>query len=302
VAADSSSSPPPAGGPGARGWLAERWWLAAVIVLIAGGGIAAAIALSGGGSSSKSTSSSAAGTKPKSPAKLAGFPGKLVPVPTNRVNGQGQAVIQLKGNVATVGVNTGGLLAGAPHALHIHAGAKGTCPTAAAAHKHGGHRTISTLDGGPFYGPPVAALTTKGDTSPKSILAFARFDRGDIHYTRKVTLPAQVAAYIRESNAVIVVHGIDYNRNGLYDGVLDRSDLDRKFPGEATAPALCGPIVGKAGGQASTGGGEHTYVASLTYATPVDDPWLCHSVAPTSGATLRLAANPSRAGTAVTGT
>ena len=53
-----------------------------------------------------------------------------------------------------------------------------------------------------------------------------------------------MASYIRENNAVLVVHGIDYNGNGLYDGTLDRSDLNRSIPGEATAPALCGPLTG----------------------------------------------------------
>ncbi|MGZ4270812.1 MAG: hypothetical protein ACXVSX_16585, partial [Solirubrobacteraceae bacterium] len=52
-----------------------------------------------------------------------------------------------------------------------------------------------------------------------------------------------VASYIRKNNAVLVVHGIDYNHNGVYDGVLERSDLDRSLPGESTAPALCGPLV-----------------------------------------------------------
>jgi hypothetical protein len=42
---------------------------------------------------------------------------------------------------------------------------------------------------------------------------------------------------------VIVVHGIDYNNNGIYDDVLDRSELNHNLPGEATAPALCGPLV-----------------------------------------------------------
>ena len=42
---------------------------------------------------------------------------------------------------------------------------------------------------------------------------------------------------------MIVVHGIDYNHNGIYDDVLDRSELNSSLPGEATAPALCGPLV-----------------------------------------------------------
>ena len=41
---------------------------------------------------------------------------------------------------------------------------------------------------------------------------------------------------------MIVVHGIDYNGNHVYDNVLDRSELSNALPGEATAPALCGPL------------------------------------------------------------
>ena len=66
---------------------------------------------------------------------------------------------------------------------------------------------------------------------------------GDIRYTRTFTFPPGVAGAIRAGNAVIVVHGIDYNGNGIYDDVLDRSELNHNLPGEATAPALCGPLV-----------------------------------------------------------
>ena len=55
---------------------------------------------------------------------------------------------------------------------------------------------------------------------------------GDIRYTRAVTVPPGVAAAIRAGNAVIVVHGIDYDHNGIYDNILDRSDLDSSLPGE----------------------------------------------------------------------
>ena len=100
-----------------------------------------------------------------------------------------------------------------------------------------------THAGVPFYGPVGAALTTKGDVSPKSFLAFDRFPTGAIHYTRTIKVSGVVAAEIRQRNAVLIVHGIDYNDNGLYDGTLDRSELDRSLTGESTAPALCGPIV-----------------------------------------------------------
>ncbi len=58
-----------------------------------------------------------------------------------------------------------------------------------------------------------------------------------------MTVTPIVASYLRKNNAVVVVHGIDYNKNGVYDGVLERSDIDRSLTGESTAPALCGPVV-----------------------------------------------------------
>jgi hypothetical protein len=68
-------------------------------------------------------------------------------------------------------------------------------------------------------------------------------DVGNIRYTRAVTVPTGVAAAIRAGDAVVVVHGIDYDHNGIYDNILDRSELDSSLPGEATAPALCGRLV-----------------------------------------------------------
>jgi len=148
-----------------------------------------------------------------------------------------------------VTLNTKGLDGDASlvHAMHIHAGGKGECPPASAARPHNGHLAIDTNDGINYYGPPVQALTTYGDTSVASMLVFTRYPTGgSIHYRRAIKLPASVATDIRDNNAVIVVHGIDYDHSGIYSGVLDRSDLDKALPATATAPALCGHLVGPA--------------------------------------------------------
>jgi serine/threonine protein kinase len=220
------------------------------------------------------------------------FPAKLKPVPTNHVTGYGSATISLVGDVATVSIQTHGLLNGAPHLMHLHAGALGVCPTAAAARLHNGHLTISTSNGAASYGPPVASLTTSGDTSPASILAFNRYPTaGDIRYQRKFTLPAQVVAYIRKDDAVVVIHGIDYDGSGIYDGVLGTSDLSSKVSEEATAPALCGELrpapahakvasaatVTSAAAAAPPAAHEAdavVYTAALD-AEPAADDWLC---------------------------
>jgi hypothetical protein len=211
------------------------------VAVIAG----AVIALSGG--------SNKAAAKP-------GYASSEQPVPTNHVTGTGAASVALSGDTATVTVDTNGLLQGSPHAMHIHAGGKGICPPASAAHLHHGHLSISTTDGIKFYGPPQTSLTTTGDTSAHSIVDFSRYPTvGNIRYTRTIQVQPGVAAAIRAGNAVVIVHGIDYNQNGIYDNVLDRSELNNALPGEATAPALCGTLFPTQ--NASTGG--KVYVASI---------------------------------------
>ncbi|WP_329491799.1 superoxide dismutase family protein [Kitasatospora sp. NBC_01246] len=168
----------------------------------------------------------------------------LLPVPTNHVHSVGTATVQLNSdNTARIAVNATGLLNGAPHAMHIHEKGNGECPTADAAGDHNGHQAISTTDGLPAYGPIGTSLTTTGDTSPGSALAVDRFpSSGTFHYSRTIQLTSDVAQQVRNDNAVVVVHGIDYNGNGRYDNVLGASELNPALPQEATAPALCGPL------------------------------------------------------------
>jgi hypothetical protein len=226
----------------------------AVIALVALGALAvAAVLLITSGGKDDNPGAASAGNKPAA-AEPAGdkLKGALGPVPMNHVTGAGDIAMRLDGTTLTVTVAAHGLVDG-KHAMHIHAGARGVCPPASAAKPHNGHLTISTLDGAPFYGPPVTALTTKGDTSPKSILAFNRFLSGSaVRYTRKIELTDVVAANIRKNDAVVIVHGIDYDHDGAYGNVLDRSDLDRSLPGEITAPALCGQIVAAPPSQTSS--------------------------------------------------
>ena len=126
--------------------------------------------------------------------------------------------------------------------MHFHAGTRGTCPTGAA--DTNGDGVISVTEGHPFYGHIVTSLTTRGDTSPASGLAVDRFattPRGVLSYHRTVTVSADAAAGIRSGNAVLVVHGVDGNGSGAYDGAL-KSDLDPGLPMEATAPSGCGTV------------------------------------------------------------
>jgi serine/threonine protein kinase len=231
-------------------------WAALVALAVVGGVVAVVIAVSGGGSKSSPQYAAAAD-----------------PVPTNHVTGSGTASLSLKGDQATVTLDTNGLLNGDPHAMHIHAGGKGVCPPASAARDHNGHLSISTTNGIQFYGPPQVSLTTHGDTTPHSIVDFSRYPTvGDIRYKRTLPVPPGVVAAIRAGNAVIVVHGIDYNDNHVYDDVLDKSEIKSTLPGEATAPALCGPLRSGATASATSRRGGPVYTASLHVYDPSRSP------------------------------
>jgi hypothetical protein len=123
---------------------------------------------------------------------------------------------------------------------------------------------ITTQNGGRFYGPPVASLTRPpGKTGPGAYLDVRHFPSDvPIRYSRSIKLGAVLAAQIRQNgNAVVVVHGIDYNHNHRYDHGLS---LDKKLghlPIEETAPALCGPLIA----EQSNSGSDHAASAPRVY-------------------------------------
>lgn len=183
--------------------------------------------------------------------------GNLRPVALNGVDGSGMAKVTVTGNTISFTLQAQGLLAGSPHAAHIHYGAdaRHSCPTAADDKNGDGH--INTTEGGPAYGAIVVSLTTSGDTSPASGLAIDRFNSGgSFTYSRgSVTVSPEVAKEIQSGESLVVVHGVDYNKDGKYDGDV-KSDLDPSLPTEATDPALCGLMsAAPAGGMATGEGG-----------------------------------------------
>ncbi|MFI5496327.1 hypothetical protein [Actinoplanes sp. NPDC051859] len=186
-----------------------------------------------------------AGTNNDSHASHSGYgtvaTGKLKAL--NASGASGTARVELHGKTATVWVTAKGVLAKMPHAMHIHTGGHGTCPTMAADMNK--DKIINTTEGHHAYGDIAVSLTTSGDTTPASGLAVDRFPtapKGSFTYKRDVKVSAAVAKQIRMNNAVIVVHGIDRNGNGKYDFGAGKSDLDPKLPLEATSPAICGPL------------------------------------------------------------
>jgi hypothetical protein len=180
----------------------------------------------------------------------------LEPVALNGVDASGTAMVAVNGTRIDVSMAASGLLADNPHAAHIHFGAdaRHECPTAS--DDADGDGTLNTSDGGPAYGPVVVSLTKTGDTSPDSGLAVDRFDTapgGELSYERgSINVEPAVADAIAAGEAVVVVHGVDHNDNGKYDGKT-KSDLDPALPTEATDPAICGVLVSAPAGGAETG-------------------------------------------------
>jgi hypothetical protein len=165
----------------------------------------------------------------------------------NNSGAVGSAEVTVRHRRLNVDVDVRRVLKDMPHAMHIHFGARARheCPTVAR-DDHNGDFRIETAEGMAAYGPVRVSFTTRGPTGKGSVLAVNRFPtapRGEIHYDRHMRAGSRVAAGIRNGDAVVVVHGIDYNGNGKYDfRGGGRSDLDPELPAEATDPAACGVL------------------------------------------------------------
>lgn len=170
----------------------------------------------------------------------------------------------VKGNEVTIKIVDTGLLAGAPHAQHIHIGGTNSCPDP---NEKGtgvdGHLRVA--DAQDSYGAIAVSLTTTGDTSPSSGLAVTRFPVGTATYSRTFTVSSSVAGSLKNGNAVIVQHGVDYNKDGKYSGT-SKSELDPTLPEEATDPANCG-VVKASQMSMMPGGGVNTGYASTKSTT-----------------------------------
>jgi hypothetical protein len=74
-------------------------------------------------------------------------------------------------------------------------------------------------------------------------------------YERTFELSDDAAAAFEEGTAVLVLHGVDKDGSGKYDGDI-MSDLEPSLPMEATAPAACGAFSAAQMGTAPGGGAE----------------------------------------------
>jgi hypothetical protein len=166
--------------------------------------------------------------------------------PLNDSGVRGHAMVDSSGRKLDVTVHARGLAKGLPHAQHIHYGeqARHECPTFK--NDRNGDFRLNVAEGVPGYGPIAVSLTTKGDSSPESGLAVDRFPtapNGKVSYDRDVRTQRAVARAIRNGEGVVVVHGVDYNKNGQYDfDSAGASELNDAVPAEATDPAACGVL------------------------------------------------------------
>jgi hypothetical protein len=173
---------------------------------------------------------------------------RLGPIPGSGVHGSGHAEVEFddEGRIDEFEVAAHGLLADQPHAAHVHFGeqARNECPTLM--DDTSGDGRLTTTEGAPAYGPVMLSLTTEGDTSPDSVLAIDRYDtatKGTLNYEREGLFETAdgVAEAIADGKGVVVIHGVDYNGSGAYDGEA-MSDLNPALPAEATDPAMCGVL------------------------------------------------------------
>lgn len=164
-----------------------------------------------------------------------------------------------------------------PHAQHIHAGARGECPSPG--DDADGNGVVDTPEGQPAYGPVVVSLTEEGgETGHEHVLDVGNFPTGgSTSYSRTIDLgeDAQTdegtinpAEEVRAGNAVIVIHGLN---PAIMPGetALEVSRLSDDFPLAATAPALCG-VLNETGDGTFTAQLSPTNVVAQVDAVPGD--------------------------------
>lgn len=158
----------------------------------------------------------------------------------NDSGASGTAWAKVDGDQVHIKLDTQGLLEGAPHAQHIHIGGEGTCPTGNLAGEDG---ILSTVEGAPAYGGVKVSLTKEpGKTDASAALDVPNFPAtASYTYERTITVDSALAEQIANGDGVVVVHGIDADGSGKYDGEA-KSELDDSLPLEATAPAACGSL------------------------------------------------------------
>lgn len=154
----------------------------------------------------------------------------------------GDVTVSLTGTTAAVTMNVNGVV-DLVHAQHVHGeyGAANVCPTMDL--DADGDGFLTTVEGVPSYGTVKASLVTDGPTDESYALAITSFPvaaDGAYTYSRTIEVPQELADDME--NMIVVVHGIDIDESGEYDGAAP-SSLDPELPLEATIPAGCATLV-----------------------------------------------------------
>ena len=192
----------------------------------------------------------------------------------NDSGASGTAWATVDGTNVEIKLETQGLLDGAPHAQHIHIGGQNVCP-ANDQEGSGFEGALQVSDAADQYGAVAVSLTKEpGMTGAEHGLDVDDFPaEGSYSYSRTIEVSEEMAQQIANGDGVVVVHGVDHDKSGTYDGDT-KSDLDPKLPSEATDPAACGelnaaqmtmPNGGVETGGASTSGIE--YPTALGFGT-----------------------------------
>ncbi|RPF19665.1 CHRD domain-containing protein [Myceligenerans xiligouense] len=190
----------------------------------------------------------------------------------NDSGASGTAWAMVDGTQVEIKLETQGLLAGAPHAQHIHIGGQNVCPSNDQ-EGSGFEGALQVSDAADQYGAVAVSLTNEpGKTGPDAALDVENFPADASNtYSRTITVSEEVAQQIAAGDGVVVVHGVDHDGSGTYDGDT-KSDLDPSLPSEATDPAACGelnvaqmsmPEGGVETGGASTAGIEYPAAFAL---------------------------------------
>lgn len=160
----------------------------------------------------------------------------------NDSGASGTAWAMVEGNQVEIKLETKGLFADGPHAQHIHLGGQNICPTNGQ-EGSGFEGALQTSDAADQYGAVSVSLTKDpGGTTADDALDVENFPASDSYtYSRTITVPDDTAKQIAAGNGVVVVHGVDHDGSGEYDGDV-MSDLDESLPSEATDPAACGEL------------------------------------------------------------
>ena len=173
------------------------------------------------------------------------FSSSLSPIPHKASadggsNVTGSASLLMQTTNVQVKLSASGLSPNLPHLAHIHGDlqAANECPTIKADKDKNG--LIDTLEGLPAYGPVLVTFSTEGTTSPSvgfnASVAPVADSSGNLVYERSIKVSDAIRSNLGDLH--IVVHGLDLNGNGVYDGPISSAGVAL----ELELPVACGTI------------------------------------------------------------